>query len=271
MLSSRGLVAKLCLGLAIGGSACGGSSSDASDELVTTTSEVTMTTVEASTTTIGATITTHRQTSPSTTPTTTRPVPSTTSRATTTTTARRPQWAYGDDDRLDDLWDDCDTGDMEACDGLFEDSPAGSEYEEFSDSCGERSLGGDGGSCVELMGRRNGDGSSTAQTSWQNTLPGVWIADLPWAGDEVWTLDPSGTAGSQHYAGGFGVSNPMNNGAPMPNFGGKVWHVEGNTLIVDGAATSSGRRTIELLGRTGSAIRVKENGYVFTWEPFTLR
>lgn len=46
--------------------------------------------------------------------------------------------AYGDDPALDALWDDCDGGDLAACDQLFWDSPIGSEYEAFGNTCGER-------------------------------------------------------------------------------------------------------------------------------------
>jgi hypothetical protein len=45
---------------------------------------------------------------------------------------------YGDDPRLDALWDSCERGAMRACDRLFEESPLFSEYEEFGLSCGGR-------------------------------------------------------------------------------------------------------------------------------------
>ncbi len=62
---------------------------------------------------------------------------------------------YGDDPTLDALWDDCAGGDMTACDALYTESPMGSEYEAFGDTCGNRTPGGtwcvdetiDGGSC----------------------------------------------------------------------------------------------------------------------------
>lgn len=47
---------------------------------------------------------------------------------------------YGHDAVLDRLWDRCDAGDGEACDRLFEQSPVGSEYEEFGLTCGNRDL-----------------------------------------------------------------------------------------------------------------------------------
>ena len=43
---------------------------------------------------------------------------------------------YGDDPTLDVLWDACAAGDMASCDVLYEDSPLGSEYETFGDTCG---------------------------------------------------------------------------------------------------------------------------------------
>ncbi len=46
--------------------------------------------------------------------------------------------SYGDDARLDRMWDACATGDMAACDSLYEESPAFSEYEEFGRTCGNR-------------------------------------------------------------------------------------------------------------------------------------
>ncbi len=54
---------------------------------------------------------------------------------------------YGDDAYLDGLWDDCAAGDMTACDALYQESPAGSEYEQFGDTCGGTTAGGTW--CVE--------------------------------------------------------------------------------------------------------------------------
>jgi hypothetical protein len=45
---------------------------------------------------------------------------------------------YGDDPHLDDLWDECAAGDGAACDSLYYQSPFGSEYEDFGDTCGRR-------------------------------------------------------------------------------------------------------------------------------------
>jgi hypothetical protein len=63
--------------------------------------------------------------------------------AVTTITGVGP-WEYGDDSVLDSLWRSCDAGDSEACDELYLSSAAGSEYEQFGDTCGYRS---DGGGC----------------------------------------------------------------------------------------------------------------------------
>lgn len=46
--------------------------------------------------------------------------------------------AYGDDAQLDRLWDSCAAGDALACDDLYLESPVGSEYEAYGDTCGER-------------------------------------------------------------------------------------------------------------------------------------
>jgi hypothetical protein len=50
--------------------------------------------------------------------------------------------AYGDDPVLDALWDACAAEDLQACDDLYFDSPSGSEYETFGDTCGGRTDGG---------------------------------------------------------------------------------------------------------------------------------
>jgi hypothetical protein len=46
---------------------------------------------------------------------------------------------YGDDPFLDELYDACEAGDMTACDDLWFESPEGSDYEQFSTTCGDRS------------------------------------------------------------------------------------------------------------------------------------
>ena len=52
-------------------------------------------------------------------------------------------FAYGDDAALDALWDSCEAGDMQACDDLYFESPVGSEYESFGDTCGNRQAPGE--------------------------------------------------------------------------------------------------------------------------------
>jgi S1-C subfamily serine protease len=55
-----------------------------------------------------------------------------------------PEWwpsdaiEYGDSVYLDGLWDACASGDMDACDTLYYDSPLGSDYEQFGATCGGR-------------------------------------------------------------------------------------------------------------------------------------
>ena len=57
---------------------------------------------------------------------------------------------YGDSVELDALWDACEAGDMASCDDLFRDSPLGSEYEQFGQTCGERTSGEDWARCVDV-------------------------------------------------------------------------------------------------------------------------
>jgi hypothetical protein len=56
---------------------------------------------------------------------------------------------YGDDPDLDVLWDACAAGDGAACDDLYVESPFGSEYEEFGETCGGRGLPADQLWCEE--------------------------------------------------------------------------------------------------------------------------
>jgi len=53
-----------------------------------------------------------------------------------------PPTERGQDPRLDVLWEDCADGDLDACDRLYRESPAGSDYERFGDTCGNRTEGG---------------------------------------------------------------------------------------------------------------------------------
>ncbi len=45
-------------------------------------------------------------------------------------------YTYGDDAYFDGLWDACANGNMDACNQLYYESPAGSEYEAFGSTCG---------------------------------------------------------------------------------------------------------------------------------------
>ncbi len=54
-----------------------------------------------------------------------------------TVLANQP-FTNGDDIELDGLWAECENGMGASCDQLFEQSPIGSEYEQFGVSCGER-------------------------------------------------------------------------------------------------------------------------------------
>ena len=44
----------------------------------------------------------------------------------------------GDDPQLDALAQDCYDGDMEACDDLYQESPVGSDYQTYGDTCAGR-------------------------------------------------------------------------------------------------------------------------------------
>ncbi len=56
-------------------------------------------------------------------------------------------YTYGDNAELDRLWDGCSAEEFDACDALYEQSPAGSEYEVFGWTCGFRVD--EGGNCVQ--------------------------------------------------------------------------------------------------------------------------
>jgi hypothetical protein len=58
--------------------------------------------------------------------------------------------AYGSDAQLDALYDECSGEGWQACDDLYYESPLGSEYEEYGDTCGGRTDG--GGFCAERFG-----------------------------------------------------------------------------------------------------------------------
>ena len=63
---------------------------------------------------------------------------------------------YGDDAALDRLWDTCEAGDMVACDDLFRQSPPGSTYQAYGDTCGDRQPMGTGLWCVDSIAGSSG-------------------------------------------------------------------------------------------------------------------
>ncbi len=95
----------------------------------------------------------------------------TTDGTTDTTEITGADGTYGSDPALDALYDSCADGDFAACDQLYLDSDAGSEYETFGDTCGNRNE--PGGYCVDIYGEDGNGGSAT--------VPGTGIggADLP--------------------------------------------------------------------------------------------
>ncbi|MCH7584447.1 MAG: hypothetical protein IH941_04720 [Acidobacteria bacterium] len=70
--------------------------------------------------------------------------PTTTTAAATTAAAASPG-EYGSDAFLDGLWDRCATDDWAACDQLFFESPIGSGYEVFGETCALRTDGSEAG------------------------------------------------------------------------------------------------------------------------------
>ena len=83
--------------------------------------------------------------------------------------------AYGDDTTLDALWNACTAEDWQACDDLYMQSGAGTAYESFGDTCGNRT---DGGLyCVDELGGLAGAGTYGDDPYFD----GLW--DLCTAGD----------------------------------------------------------------------------------------
>ena len=60
--------------------------------------------------------------------------------------------AEGDDPILDLLVEQCRRGNNQACDELFTDSPAGSEYSIYGQTCGNRLPEGEGLTCFDTLG-----------------------------------------------------------------------------------------------------------------------
>lgn len=60
-------------------------------------------------------------------------------------------YTYGDNARLDTLWDGCEAGNFAQCDELYFTSEFDSEYEYFGDSCGNRNE--PAGLCTDIYGQ----------------------------------------------------------------------------------------------------------------------
>ena len=76
--------------------------------------------------------------------------------------------SYGDDPELDDLYDECKSGDMAACDELYETAPsadAGSEYKDFGGDCGGVDTGGTDGWCEFYQNQNSADPEDQADAA----------------------------------------------------------------------------------------------------------
>jgi hypothetical protein len=60
--------------------------------------------------------------------------------------------SLGDDPTMDALAESCYAGGMQACDDLYRDSPLGSAYETYGDTCAGRQPSGSGQYCVDVFG-----------------------------------------------------------------------------------------------------------------------
>lgn len=93
---------------------------------------------------------------------------------------------YGDDAYLDGLWDACAEGDGLACDDLYWESPVGSDYEEYGDTCGYMFTEGPA-SCADVSMVGPFDYGDDPE------LDALWEACSNWdysACDELWLLSP---------------------------------------------------------------------------------
>jgi hypothetical protein len=75
---------------------------------------------------------------------------------TDTTEGGGGEGSYGSDPDLDELYDSCEEGVYSDCDLLYFDSPSGSEYQEFGDTCGNRNEPGE--LCAKLYAEDGGEG-----------------------------------------------------------------------------------------------------------------
>jgi len=101
---------------------------------------------------------------------------------------------YGDDATLDALWDACEQGDGQACDDLYFQSPLGSEYESFGDTCGGQVLDSPVFSCVDELSDTDG-GEPVAGGSYGDDagLDALWddcAAGDGWACDDLFFDSP---------------------------------------------------------------------------------
>jgi hypothetical protein len=84
------------------------------------------------------------------------------------TTAPPKEGEYGSDPALDALYDACKDGDFASCDQLYKDSPYGSGYQTFGDTCGGRNE--PSGYCVKVYAD-DGGGNADADDATDDTLP----------------------------------------------------------------------------------------------------
>jgi hypothetical protein len=83
---------------------------------------------------------------------------------------------YGSDPELDALYDQCEDGDYQACDDLYSESPSGSEYEEFADTCGDRNE--PGGYCVDIYEDGDGPGTGDLPADFEKQLSDIYENSL---------------------------------------------------------------------------------------------
>ena len=99
----------------------------------------------------------------------------------------------GGNSYLDQLWRECDSGDFQSCDDLYSESPSGSEYQAFGDSCGNRNE--PSGWCVEVYAS-GGSSSSSSETGGNSYLDQLWrecdSGDFQ-SCDDLYSESPSGS------------------------------------------------------------------------------
>jgi hypothetical protein len=100
--------------------------------------------------------------------------------------------AYGDDERLDRLHDDCTDGDERACDLLYLNAGLGSDYEELAVDCAGRGPGPDGW-CHEGVERGPDGFARSADDPGLAGLAGHCRAGDDTACDLLFVLAPSGS------------------------------------------------------------------------------